>query len=303
MGAADPDLLYYEDFPVGETVEFGGYEVTAEEIKEFGSEYDPLPFHTDEAAAAETDMGELIASGWHVCSMQMRMIYDGILYKTASMGSFGVTDLDTSNEVTIDNAGVAVAVTGTYSGTETPVDADLLAMFTPKSGTIINDKSTTGTIDWSFNAGSETFDYLADGETVILTYTLPLTDGIAFAVPPTVVPYWSSTLTPIRVVRCARSSIGLSARPAEAAAAEGSSVGGRPSGLAGRVSTRARSSCGSIGVQGVGDPRPSLPSETGAGSDARRLCACGTGSPDPAANCRNIDATSAAWLINSRSVA
>ena len=50
----------------------------------------PLP---DEAAAAETDMGELIASGWHVCSMQMRMIYDGILYKTASMGSFGLEEI------------------------------------------------------------------------------------------------------------------------------------------------------------------------------------------------------------------
>ncbi len=93
MSAPDPDLLYYEDFPVGETVEFGGYEVTAEEIKAFGSEYDPLPFHTDETAALDTAMGELIASGWHVCSMQMRMIYDGILHKTASMGSFGLEEI------------------------------------------------------------------------------------------------------------------------------------------------------------------------------------------------------------------
>lgn len=93
MGAADPDLLYFEDFPVGETVEFGGYEVTSDEIKAFGTEYDPLPFHTDEAAALDTDMGELIASGWHVCSIQMRMIYDGILYKTASMGSFGLEEI------------------------------------------------------------------------------------------------------------------------------------------------------------------------------------------------------------------
>ncbi len=93
MGKADPDLLYYEDFPIGEAIEFGGYEVTAQEIKEFGTEYDPLPFHTGEAEAAETAMGELIASGWHVCSMQMRMIYDGILYRTASMGSFGLEEI------------------------------------------------------------------------------------------------------------------------------------------------------------------------------------------------------------------
>ncbi len=93
MTGADPDLLYYEDFAVGETIELGGYEVTAEEIKQFAAEYDPLPFHLDEDQAADTMMGELIASGWHVLSMQMRLIYDGILYKTASMGSFGLEDV------------------------------------------------------------------------------------------------------------------------------------------------------------------------------------------------------------------
>ena len=93
MNGADPDLLYYEDFPVGEIFELGGYEVTAEEIKAFATEYDPLPFHVDEVLAADTMMGELIASGWHVLSMQMRLIYDGILYKTASMGSFGLEEV------------------------------------------------------------------------------------------------------------------------------------------------------------------------------------------------------------------
>ncbi len=94
MTGADPDLLYFEDFPVGETIELGGYEVTAEEIKAFATEYDPLPFHVDEELAADTMMGELIASGWHVLSMQMRLIYDGILHKTASMGSFGLEEVN-----------------------------------------------------------------------------------------------------------------------------------------------------------------------------------------------------------------
>lgn len=94
MTGADPDLLYFEDFPVGETIELGGYEVTAKEIKAFATEYDPLPFHVDEELAADTMMGELIASGWHVLSMQMRLIYDGILHKTASMGSFGLEEVN-----------------------------------------------------------------------------------------------------------------------------------------------------------------------------------------------------------------
>ena len=95
MNAAgpDPDLLYFEDFAVGETLDLGHYEVTAEKIMEFAAEYDPLPFHVDEELAADTMTGGLIASGWHVLSMQMKMIYDGILYKTASMGSFGLDDV------------------------------------------------------------------------------------------------------------------------------------------------------------------------------------------------------------------
>lgn len=90
----DPELLYYEDFAVGEPFVTGNYEVTAEEIIAFAREYDPLPFHVDEELAAETMTGGLIASGWHVLSMQMKMIYDGILYRTASMGSFGLDEVN-----------------------------------------------------------------------------------------------------------------------------------------------------------------------------------------------------------------
>lgn len=91
--SANSDLLYYEDFVEGESFETGEYEVTAEEIIAFAKEYDPLPFHVDEELAAETMTQGLIASGWHVLSIQMRMIYDGILYRTASMGSFGLEDV------------------------------------------------------------------------------------------------------------------------------------------------------------------------------------------------------------------
>lgn len=84
-------MRYYEDIADGETGEYGAYEVTREEILEFAGEYDPLPFHTDEEAAAASSMAAgLIASGWHVCSIQMRLIYDHFLKNAASMGSFGL---------------------------------------------------------------------------------------------------------------------------------------------------------------------------------------------------------------------
>ena len=46
-------LLYFEDFPVGEVVEFGDKLVTAEEIVAFAREWDPQPFHLDAEAARE----------------------------------------------------------------------------------------------------------------------------------------------------------------------------------------------------------------------------------------------------------
>ena len=63
---------YFEDIAVGDTDEFGTYDVTEEEILAFAGQYDPQPFHTDPDAAAETIYGGLIASGWHTAAMGAR---------------------------------------------------------------------------------------------------------------------------------------------------------------------------------------------------------------------------------------
>ena len=84
-------MRYFEDIPVGEIAEVGAYEVTAEEIVEYARQHDPLPFHTDAEAAKDYKFaGGLIASGWHLCAIQMRMIYDHVIKNMASMGSFGL---------------------------------------------------------------------------------------------------------------------------------------------------------------------------------------------------------------------
>lgn len=88
-----PDLLYFEDFPVGHVSTFGAYEVTREEIRAFASEFDPQPFHLDEAAGARSVAGALSASGWHTTAICMRMMYDGYVGKSASMGSPGVDEV------------------------------------------------------------------------------------------------------------------------------------------------------------------------------------------------------------------
>ena len=84
---------YWEDFSVGETVEFGRKLVTKEEILEFASEFDPQPFHLDEEAAEQSILGGLCASGWHSCAMMMRMMCDGYILESASLGAPGVEEV------------------------------------------------------------------------------------------------------------------------------------------------------------------------------------------------------------------
>ena len=67
--------------------------VTADDIKEFAVEYDPQPMHVDEEAAKHTMIGGLCASGWHTCSMMMRIVVDGYLGNSSSMGSPGVEEV------------------------------------------------------------------------------------------------------------------------------------------------------------------------------------------------------------------
>ena len=85
--------LYWEDFPVGAVREFGSVTIAKEEIVEFAGRYDPQPFHLDEEAAAESLFGGLCASGWHTCSLMMRMMCDGYLLDTASLGSPGLDNI------------------------------------------------------------------------------------------------------------------------------------------------------------------------------------------------------------------
>lgn len=90
---APTEKLYWEDLPVGAEFSFGNKKVGREEIIAFATQFDPQDFHVDEAAAVPSQFGGLIASGWHICAMTMRMICDGVLLNTAGMGSPGVENV------------------------------------------------------------------------------------------------------------------------------------------------------------------------------------------------------------------
>ena len=84
---------YWEDFPVGNMREFGAMPVTREAVIAFATQFDPQPFHLDDAAAEAGLFGRLSASGWHTCAMAMRMMCDAYLLDSSSLGSPGIDSL------------------------------------------------------------------------------------------------------------------------------------------------------------------------------------------------------------------
>ena len=83
-------VIWWEDFRVGDSSEMGRHTFTEEEILAFGRQFDPQTFHADSAAAQDTVFGGLIASGWHTCAVGMRLMVESYLQKTVSLGSPGV---------------------------------------------------------------------------------------------------------------------------------------------------------------------------------------------------------------------
>ena len=85
--------LTFEDFPPGRFGTFGPRRVTRDEILAFAGEFDPQPMHLDDQAARQSMLGGLSGSGWHLCSIMMRMMFDGFIGRAASLGSPGVNEL------------------------------------------------------------------------------------------------------------------------------------------------------------------------------------------------------------------
>jgi acyl dehydratase len=69
--------LYLEDLHVGQRFKSGAYLMDESRIKAFASEFDPQPFHLDEAAARASVFRGLAASGWHTAAVAMRLLVSG----------------------------------------------------------------------------------------------------------------------------------------------------------------------------------------------------------------------------------
>jgi acyl dehydratase len=71
------DALYLDDMQVGQKFTSGTYLMSEDRIKQFAAEFDPQPFHLDEAAAQASVFKGLAASGWHTAAVAMRLLVTG----------------------------------------------------------------------------------------------------------------------------------------------------------------------------------------------------------------------------------
>lgn len=93
------DLRHFEDFIPGTSEAYGPITVTEAGMLAFARDFDPQPMHLDGASEQAVRVGGLIASGWYTAALNMRMMIDHFILKSAGMGSPGVSSLKWSAPV------------------------------------------------------------------------------------------------------------------------------------------------------------------------------------------------------------
>jgi acyl dehydratase len=76
-GQDGEDRLHLDDLRVGQRFTSGAHALDAAQIKAFAHQFDPQPFHLDDAAAKGTLFAGLAASGWHTAAVTMRLLVEG----------------------------------------------------------------------------------------------------------------------------------------------------------------------------------------------------------------------------------
>jgi len=85
-------MRYLEDYKIGDPYSLGSYTIAADEIKDFARRYDPQSYHLSEEFGKESSFGSLIASGFQVAAIWMRLYVLTMLVNSAVEGSPGIKD-------------------------------------------------------------------------------------------------------------------------------------------------------------------------------------------------------------------
>ena len=84
---------FLEDFKIGETWISKTIELTEEMIVSYARQYDPQPMHTDPEKAAAGRFGGVIASGWQVAALAMKLFIESGGYGDTPVVGLGVDEL------------------------------------------------------------------------------------------------------------------------------------------------------------------------------------------------------------------
>jgi acyl dehydratase len=82
--------MRFDEFHAGQVLKLGPVRVEQSDMIAFAKAYDPQWFHTDPERARSSRWEGLIASGWHTCALAMRLLCDGPLRDSESIGSPGL---------------------------------------------------------------------------------------------------------------------------------------------------------------------------------------------------------------------
>jgi acyl dehydratase len=86
-------IEWFDDLSLGMRFKSAEIQISAEDIKRFAAEFDPQPYHLDEAAAKDTVFKGLAASGWHTGALAMRLTVEVRPFGPHPLVGLGVDDL------------------------------------------------------------------------------------------------------------------------------------------------------------------------------------------------------------------
>lgn len=84
---------WFDDLALGMRFKSSETIITREGIKRFATEFDPQPYHLDEAAAERTLFKGLVASGWHTAAIAMRLAIEIRPFGSHPLLGLGVDEL------------------------------------------------------------------------------------------------------------------------------------------------------------------------------------------------------------------
>lgn len=84
---------YFEDFQVGETWQSKTVTLSEADIIDYAKVYDPQPIHTDPVGAAAGPFKSVIASGWQIAALSMRLFIENGGYGDTPVVGMGIEAL------------------------------------------------------------------------------------------------------------------------------------------------------------------------------------------------------------------